>query len=54
MTFYYEKKFNIFLIMFFAIHHLCFGQTTKYPTDSKPASPNIPVAEFAHFFLRIE
>lgn len=44
MTFYYEKKFNIFLIMLFSINHSCSGLTTEYPTDLKPVSTNIPDA----------
>ena len=52
MTFYYEKKFNIFLIMLITINHLCSGQTTEYPPDSKPASTNVPGAEFAPLLFK--
>jgi len=52
MTFYNEKKFNIFLIMLVTINHLCSGHTTEYLPDSKPASTNVPGAEFAQLLFK--
>jgi Trm5-related predicted tRNA methylase len=41
-----KKALTFLSIMPFTVNHLCSGQTTEYPPDSKPASTNIQNGQY--------
>lgn len=41
-----KKALSLSLIMLFVLNLFCLGQATTYPPDSKPASTNVPGAQY--------